>query len=131
MSNKKILIVDDDPNIHDIYEEFLTFGGFSVDSAFDGEEGLLKITKEAYDLVLLDIIMPKIDGFGVLRQLKIDGNNNPSRSLIIIFSSIDQPNVIKEAIGLGATGFLDKSALTPDQAMIKINEFLDKSSQLN
>jgi two-component system response regulator CpxR len=61
---RRILIVDDDLNIHDIYQECLTTEGFNVDSAFDGQEGLIKIAQEVYDLVLLDIIMPKVDGFG-------------------------------------------------------------------
>ena len=124
-SSKKILIVDDDQNIHDIYDECLTTAGFSVDSAFNGQEGLTKLTQEVYDLVLLDLVMPKVDGFGVLKGLRELDITKQEDRLIVIFSSLDQPDIINQALALGAKGYIDKATLTPDQAMAKINEFLN------
>ncbi|KKR83187.1 MAG: hypothetical protein UU29_C0007G0057 [Candidatus Daviesbacteria bacterium GW2011_GWA2_40_9] len=66
----KILIVDDDDDIRNIYKDYLTANGFKVELATNGQEGLSKILQGGYDLILLDIMMPKIDGLGILRRLK-------------------------------------------------------------
>ncbi|MBI2011753.1 response regulator [Candidatus Daviesbacteria bacterium] len=119
----KILLIDDDQDTRDIYSEFLTNGGFSVDLAADGEEGLAKILQGGYDLILLDIMMPKIDGITILKKLKEnppDVYNGP----IVILSALDQEYVVKSAMELGAKGFLAKSSMNPDEALKKISEFM-------
>lgn len=122
----KILIIDDDYDIRSIYNEFLTNEGFLVDVAANGQEGLAKILIGGYDLILLDIMMPKIDGLGILRFLK----NHVSDSKIyngpiIILSALDQQYVINEAMALGAKGYLIKANLTPDESLKKIVKFLE------
>lgn len=69
-NKKKILIVEDDVYIREVYVEVLTDSGFEVEQAQDGQEGLVKASKGGYDLILLDIMTPRLDGIGFLRALK-------------------------------------------------------------
>ena len=69
-STKKILVVEDEEYIRDLYVQILQKEGYLVDSASDGEEAFMKMSKKEYDLILLDIILPKIDGLQVLEKLK-------------------------------------------------------------
>lgn len=124
----KILLVDDDPDIQDLYLEFLTEAGYKVDQARDGQEGLAKILQGGYDLILLDIMMPKIDGLGILRKLQARGESINYNGPVIVLSALEQDYIVKEAMGLGAKGFLPKSNLNPDQALNKIAEFLKTPS---
>ncbi len=124
----RILVIDDDKDIQDIYTEFLTQAGYQVDNAHDGQEGLTKILQGGYDLILLDIMMPKIDGLGLLKKLKENPPQNVYNGPIIVLSALDQDYIITQALNLGAKGYLKKSGMTPDQALNKISEFLQKSA---
>lgn len=121
----KILVVDDDSDTRSIYDEYLTEEGLEIELAPDGEEGLKKILAGGYDLVLLDIMMPKIDGLGILREIHTLPDSSPAKQTpILVFSALDQKHIIDEAVSLGAKGFLPKSNLTPDEALTKIKSFL-------
>ncbi len=123
----RILLIDDDQDTRDLYFEFLTGAGYKVDLAKDGEEGLAKILQGGYDLILLDIMMPKLDGITILKKLK---ENPPSvyNGPIIMLSALDQEHVVKSAKDLGARGFLAKANMTPDLALQKIEELLKNSA---
>src|SRR5438477_7753764 len=102
--NKRILIVDDDLYLRDLYNEVLKNAGYEVDTAIDGEEGIEKIKKDGYDLVLLDMMMPKIDGLGVLTQLSQTQpplKNGP----IILLTNLGHEPVIQEALQKGAVAY--------------------------
>lgn len=120
----KILLIDDDQDTRNIYQELLTEAGYELDFAVNGKEGLTKILEDGYDLILLDIMMPKMDGLQVLKKLKEDqkiaGNNTP----IVVLSALDHENVIQEALKLGAKDYLIKSNFSPDEILKKIEEFL-------
>lgn len=122
----RILVVDDDEDVRSIYHDFLTQKGYKVDLAKDGQEGLQKILEGGYDLILLDVMMPKIDGLGILRTLK-DRNpgSNTYNGNIVILSVLNQPYIIEQAMSLGAKGYLDKSSVNPDEAMKVIETFLN------
>lgn len=124
----RILLIDDDRDIRDIYEEFLTQAGFRVEVAKDGQEGLAKIRQGGYDLILLDIMMPKINGLGILKTLK-ENPNDPSvyNGPIVVLSVLSQESIIKQALEQGAKGYLIKSSVNPDEALNKISEFLKNS----
>lgn len=124
----KILIVDDDPDLRDIYDETFTEAGYQVDLAIDGKEGLDKIFKGGYDLILLDIMMPKIDGLTVLKKIKTSGITLPP-NIIVILSQLNEENIIKQAMELGAKDYLIKSDYTPDQVLKKVNNLLSKPLQ--
>lgn len=125
MEKIKILLVEDDTFTRELYEEVLKDAGYDVDSAKDGEEGLGKIRKGTYALILLDVMMPKIDGLEVLRSLK---NNPPEiqNGPIILLSNLTHDPVIKMAQSLGAKANLVKSDINPGELLEKIKLYLEK-----
>ncbi|KKS14916.1 MAG: Two component transcriptional regulator, winged helix family [Candidatus Daviesbacteria bacterium GW2011_GWA1_41_61] len=123
----KILIVDDDDDIRNIYKDYLTANGFKVELATNGQEGLSKILQGGYDLILLDIMMPKIDGLGILRRLKEKPlNQNVYNGPIVVLSALRQDEVYNEALRLGAKGYIVKSDITPKDLLDKVVELLKK-----
>jgi CheY-like chemotaxis protein len=121
MSNK-ILFVDDAKMFQDIYKAKLISEGYSVRTANNGVEALKCLSEEKPDLILLDLVMPVMDGFKVLHALKSD----PKLSSIpvIVFSSRGQPEEIEKAVSLGATGYLIKATTTPKEVVKKVKEVL-------
>lgn len=119
----KILIIDDDYDITNIYQEVLTQGGFEVVLARDGQEGLTKITGGDFKLVLLDIMMPKLDGISILKTVK-EKNLNPKNIPIVVLSALNQEYIVKTALLEGAVGYIIKPDITPDQIITKITPFL-------
>lgn len=119
---KKILIIEDDRFLRELIARKLTAEGFSVLEGVDGEEGIKKAKKEKPDLVLLDLILPGVDGFGVLTRMKED----PSLALIpvIILSNLGQKEEIDKGIKLGATDYLIKAHFTPNEIVEKIKNVL-------
>src|SRR3989338_2417473 len=124
--DKKILIVEDDQFLREFYQELLTAEGYFVDAAADGEVALLKIQQNEYDLVLLDIMLPKKDGVQILRELKTRPPKS-SQAPIVVLTNLGQDTIIKECFDLGAEGYLIKSALNPDQVLTEIKSYLSKS----
>jgi len=124
--NKKILIVEDDQFLREFYQELLTGEGYLIDIAADGEVALQKIWENEYDLILLDIMLPKKDGLEILKELK----NHPPKSdkvKIVALTNLGQDSVIKQCFELGVQGYLIKSALNPDQVLQEISSHLQKS----
>ena len=104
---KKILLVDDDPQIQKLYNIFLKNAGFAVVSARDGQEGLAMTDKEKPDLIILDVMMPVMDGTEMLLKLR----QNPAFKNIpaLMFSSLaNRPEDIKFAQEAGAVDFINK-----------------------
>lgn len=121
---QRILVIDDDLFIRELYIDVLRSKGYDVDSAVNGEEGLAKLKKGGYDLALLDVMMPGLDGLGVLKEL----NQNPPQQKngsIILLTNLDQDPLIKDAIGKGATSYFVKANLTPDQLLLNVSRFLN------
>lgn len=119
---KRLLIVDDDLYIRELYEEVLKGEGFEVDSAVDGEDGLFKLKKGGYDVVLLDVMMPKIDGLGVLDGLQMAKPEKPNGTILLL-TNLGHDPVIQEALKKGATSYLIKADLTPDQLVQHIKQY--------
>ena len=125
-SQKKILIVEDDQFLREFYEELLRAEGYLVDTAADGEIALSKLQNNEYNLVMLDIMLPKKDGVQILRDLKV----KPSRSqniIKVVLTNLGQDVVIKECFDLGAAGYIIKSALNPDQVLTEVKTYLNKN----
>jgi CheY-like chemotaxis protein len=120
---KKILIAEDDFYIRDIYNEIFSANGYQVYIAIDGQDCLTKIKEQHYDMVLLDIMMPKITGIDVLRQAKSSENPNKDTPIFLI-TNLGQQNVIEEAFKLGMDGYIIKTQVTPQQIVDEINTFL-------
>ncbi|OGY26812.1 MAG: hypothetical protein A2Z42_00495 [Candidatus Woykebacteria bacterium RBG_19FT_COMBO_43_10] len=123
---QRILVVEDDQFLRELYNELLRDEGYDVDLAPDGEDGLAKILKGGYDLVLLDIMLPKIDGLEVLRRVKKQTTEKPNGAVVLL-TNLGQDSIIKEGFNLGASGYLIKSAMNPDQVLAEVKVFLNKS----
>jgi len=103
---KKILIVDDEPNIIKLVEARLKFHGYEVITAYDGEEGLDKVRDEKPDLIILDIMMPKLDGYEVCHKLRADIQYNTIP--IVMLTACGQATDIKEGMERGADAYIAK-----------------------
>jgi two-component system phosphate regulon response regulator PhoB len=107
---KRILLVEDDRFLRRACESSLRQRGFTVISAVDGEEGLRLAQQERPDLVLLDMLMPRLSGVEVLRALKADPGTSPIPVLILSNSSRDQD--VAEVMALGAVDYWVKASLS-------------------
>jgi len=119
---KKILIVEDDRFLRELIARKLTAEGFNVAEAVDGEDGLRKIKEEKPALVLLDLILPGIDGFEVLAKAKEDPVT--SAIPIIILSNLGQREEVEKGLKLGAADYLVKAHFTPGEIVEKIKIIL-------
>jgi DNA-binding response OmpR family regulator len=104
---KKILFVEDEPNLQKAIGELLKQEGFEIFGAFDGVQGLEMAKKEKPDLILLDLILPKKDGFEVLKELKAD--DKLKGIPVIILSNLEGTGDVEKALELGATTYLVKA----------------------
>ncbi|MDP2928750.1 MAG: response regulator [Candidatus Omnitrophota bacterium] len=118
---KTILIVEDEQNLVELLKFRLETNGYHVEVAFDGEDGLSKISTVKPDLVILDIMMPKIDGYEVLRRVKADPKtkNIP----IIVLTARTQNKDIDQAKTLNADSFIAKP-FEPSQLLGEIERLL-------
>lgn len=121
-----ILVVEDDDFLRELIVGKLKNEGFRVSQAIDGKEGLYKLREEQPQLVLLDLILPGIDGFEVLHQAHIDPI--VSSIPIIVLSNLGQKGDIDRAKENGAVGYLVKAHFTPSQIIEKVQEFLQELS---
>jgi len=119
---KTILIIEDDKFLRELIAQKLTKEGYKMSEAVDGEEGIKKVKEEKPDLVLLDLILPGIDGFEVLSKMKDD----PSLSQIpvIILSNLGQKDDVERGLKLGAVDYLIKAHFTPGEIIEKIKNVL-------
>lgn len=119
----KVLLVEDDPLMIRMYQRKLLGDGFEVEAALDGEEGLVKVRSFRPDLVLLDIMMPKLNGLQVLERVKSDPTI--SKTPIIILTNIgSSEDDINRGLELGAVAYLVKSYYRPDEVVAKVKEVL-------
>lgn len=123
---KNILIVEDDRAIAKIYQIELESKGFGVTIASNGEEGLEKAKTVKPDLILLDIMMPKMNGVDVLRQLQNDEATKKIPSVML--TNFGQESLVKEAFNLGALDYVLKYQITPQELVIRIDQLLNKSN---
>ncbi|MFA6512514.1 MAG: response regulator [Patescibacteria group bacterium] len=123
---QKILVVEDDQFLRDLYVDILTSAGYEVQQASDGEEGYKLIHQGGYDLVLLDIMLPKIDGISILKLAQATPPEKSNRHIVIL-SNLGQDSIIAEAVNLGARGYMIKSELTPEQALNEVKRYLSES----
>lgn len=128
MSPAKVLVVEDDQFLRELYSDVLKAEGYSVENAIDGEEGLKKIKQGGYDLVLLDIIMPKLDGLEVMKRIKSDPPNMPNKCTLFL-TNLDKDEEIKTALTLG-NGYLIKSQITPGNLVQQVKIYLEKFAKI-
>jgi DNA-binding response OmpR family regulator len=120
----KLLLIEDDTFFRGFYAAKLKEKGMEVDVASDGEEGLQKIASFNPDLILLDIIMPKKDGFEVLETMQKNGLT--SKIAVLVFSTLGQEKDVEKARQLGARGYVNKSFFDFDRLYARIIELAKK-----
>lgn len=122
-----ILLMEDDQFLGEIYVKKLMESGFEVQVANDGEQGLAALKERKPDLVLLDIVMPNLDGFAVLEKVKAD--KNLARIPVILLTNLWQPEDIERGKKLGADAYVVKAHFTPKEVVNKIKEVLSAARQ--
>lgn len=120
--HKKILIVEDDRSLQKALTQILEKHQYVTRSAFDGEAGLQEAEREKPDLILLDIILPKKDGFGFMKEMK----ENPAIASIpvIVLTNLEDSADVERALGLGARAFLVKTNYQLEEVVAKIEQTL-------
>ena len=122
MDKKKILIIEDEATLQRALSEFLTAEGFEVVGASDGEEGLNMAKTKNPDLILLDIILPKKDGYEVLAEIKKD--EKIDKVPVVLLTNLETAEDIQKAFDAGATTYLVKSNYRLEDIAKKIKEIL-------
>jgi len=118
----KVMLVDDDMTLHEMYAERLAAEGYEIVSAYDGEEALTKIAADKPDIILLDIMMPKINGIDVMKKLRSE-KETEKIPVILLTALIQEINKIKEMMRDG-DGYLVKSEIMPADIVKTIEKSL-------
>ncbi len=121
-TSKKVLLVEDDRDLIEMYETKFKMEGFEVLKAENGIDALELVKQEKPIIILLDIVMPELDGFQVLRSLK----NDPATKAIpvILLTNLSQESDIKKGVELGAADYLVKANFTPNEVVAKVRKVL-------
>lgn len=119
----KILIVEDDRYISKMYQLKLSLEGYEVQVAENGREGVDKVKEFMPSIVLLDILMPELDGFEVLKIIKGDAATKDIP--VLIMSNLGQEDHVEKGMKLGAIGYIVKSQYTPSKVVEKIKSVID------
>ncbi len=122
---KKILLVEDDVFVSDIYGRELKKAGYEVTVAGDGLEGIEQTKVNQYDLILLDIMMPKKTGIDVLKEIRTP-TAKAKDTPVYLLTNLGQGSIIKQAIDIGAQGYLLKARVLPSQVLQAVNDFFEK-----
>lgn len=117
---KKILLVEDDPFLIDIYTTKLKEAGFEVKVVEDGERVLPSLKENAPDLLVLDIVLPNVDGWEILKS--IQNENSLKKLKIVVLSNLGQKAEVEKGLKLGATKYLVKAHYTPSEVVAEIKK---------
>lgn len=120
---KKILLIEDDVTLRDLYSERLKMEGYDILIATEGPEGVEKAMSDHPDAIMLDLRIPKLDGFGVLEKLK--ANNATKNIPVLVLSALAEKEAGERVMKLGAAGFLNKADTMPAKVVEKIKELLE------
>lgn len=128
MAQKKanILLIEDDTFISGMYQTKLSMLGYNVRVALDGEQGWAELQKEAPELILLDIVLPKKDGFEILMNIR---ESETLKNLpVILLTNLGQKPDVQKGLELGADDYIIKAHFTPSEVVEKIEKMLAKRS---
>lgn len=118
--SKRILMVEDNPVVGRMYQLRLQLEGFEVEVATDGQAGLDSVARRVPDAVILDLILPRVDGLGVLKKLR--ANPEHARIPVIVFTSNYLPNILEEAREAGANACLNKAEAGPNELIAMLRK---------
>ena len=120
--DKRVILIEDEDFIRDLYKRQLDLAGFKTDAFGNGNEGLLSLSQNKYDLALLDIMLPGINGLEILKRIRQDEKNKDLA--VILLTNLGQDSVIKEGLALGAKEYIIKASVTPDQIVATVKTIL-------
>ena len=119
---KKILIIEDEPNIADIYQTVFSKKGYNALIAEDGKKGYDMANSEKPEAILLDILLPKVNGFELLKKFKTEKGTKDIP--VVVLTNLGHEQDKEEAIKLGASGYLVKALFTPEQIFRQVIELI-------
>ncbi|MDP4010546.1 MAG: response regulator [Candidatus Spechtbacteria bacterium] len=119
---KKILFIEDDTTLQESLGQVLKGAGFEVFRALNGEDGLKLAGEENPDVILLDLILPKINGFDVLKELK--GSDSTKHIPVIVLTNLESPEDIQKALFAGASTYLLKASYELEDVLAKVKKAL-------
>lgn len=123
-TKKRILVVEDEKELRELYIEILKQEGYDVVGAIDGEEGYRAMYEGGYDLVMLDVMLPKMDGFKILEKLNRETPPKKPNHAVIILTNLGHDLTVAKGVSFGVRGYLVKSEYTPDQIIKEVKNFL-------
>ena len=122
---KKILLIEDETELRELYQILLQGAGYEVDARADGKEGLAAIEAGGYDLVLLDIMLPFIDGLEILERVHKKGDKAAQKcDTVVLLTNLAQDQTIAKGLEYGVRGYMIKSDYNPEQLLEAIADFL-------
>ena len=127
MNPKKILVVEDEDYLSDLYKEILEDQGYFVETVKDGNDAMVKMRTGGWDLVLLDIILPGMDGIEIMKNLKQKPPLVPNKKVIFL-TNLDKDKEMQEAQKLG-DDYIIKSTVTPKSLIEKIHKFIEENNK--
>lgn len=119
---KNILLIEDDPFLVDIYKTKFQEEGFSVNVAKEGDQALRKIEEDEPDILLLDLVLPHLDGFELLKKIK--SNPRFKKLKVIVLSNLSQKEEVEKGMALGATKYLIKAHYTPSEVVKEVKKII-------
>ena len=123
-TSQKILIIEDDAFLHELCKKKFVDKGYEVVSAFSGKEGISRVQKEMPSLILLDLLLPEMDGLDLLEQLK--GDPKTKDTPVIIMSNYSDRERVQKGLELGAEDYIIKAHFTPEDIVKKVADTLQK-----
>ena len=123
----KVIIVEDEAAFRNVFTDLLASDGYNVLTAEDGESGWLLTRTEIPDVILLDLALPRLHGFEVLKNIRADAATKDVP--VIILTVVGEQENVKKGLKLGATDYLVKGFYSPREILVKINEILTRDQQ--
>ena len=120
---QKILLVEDNVELRNLYKMFLEAHGYTIETAGDGEEGLATAKSYQPDLIFLDVMMPKKDGFQVLKELRHDESYGCSKTKIVILTNLGDPDKVSPEVQKDMDGYVVKAEITLNDLVDIIKSF--------
>jgi DNA-binding response OmpR family regulator len=121
---KSILLVEDDPFVVDIYVTKFKEAGFEIDVAENGDEALRKLKEKKPDLLILDIVLPNIDGWELLKQIRTDLGLEDLK--VVVLSNLSQKSEVEKGTEFGVLRYFIKAHYTPSEVVEEIKKILEK-----
>lgn len=120
----RIILIEDESALQDLYKREFVSHGFNLEGFSTGKEGLAALAQNSYDLLLLDIMLPDIDGLEILKQIK---QTEKTKDLpVILLTNVGQDQIIKQGFSLGADGYLIKAYYSTSEIVQQVKKVIQE-----